>query len=53
MAASAEPKIGKPRMRPVREITWPETIEALIMPKTMGSIRKPDCIGVASCTICM
>ena len=28
-------------------------IEAIIMPTTIGSIRKPDSVGLAPCTICM
>ena len=50
---TAEPTTGNQRMWPVLEITWPETIEPLIMPITIGSISRPDSVGVAPCTICM
>ncbi len=50
---TAEPTIGKSRTCPVREMTRPEPIEAVIMPTTIGSIRKPDSVGDAPCTICM
>jgi len=52
-AISAEPKIGKIRVRPVREMMRPDVIEAVIRPATIGSMRKPDSVGVAPCTICM
>ena len=40
-------------MRPVREMILPEARLAVISPKTMGSIRKPDSVGEAPRTICM
>ena len=43
--ASAEPMIGKIRILPVREMTWPETMPALIMPTTIGSIIRPASVG--------
>ena len=36
----------------MREVSWPDTIDETMMPPTSGSIRKPDSIGVAPCTIC-
>ncbi len=48
-----DPTIGKVRTFPVRLMMRPEPIEATIIPATIGSIRKPDCVGEAPCTICM
>ncbi len=51
--ARAEPKIGKIRILPVREVIWPTPMPALIMPTTIGSIISPALVGEAPCTICM
>ena len=50
---AAEPTIGKSRMWPVREMTWPAPIEPAIMPATIGSISRPASVGEAPWTICM
>ena len=50
---SAEPTRGKTRVRPVLEISWPETSALVIIPTTIGSIRRPASVGEAPCTICM
>ncbi len=49
---SAVPTTGRNLYLPVLEVTWPETMEALIMPTTSGSICRPEVVGVAPFTIC-
>ncbi len=46
------PVIGKIAYLPVRAISWPEPIEASIRPAIMGSVAKPDWVGVRPVTIC-
>ena len=36
----------------MREVSWPERIDATMIPPTSGSIMKPASMGVAPCTIC-
>ena len=49
---SAVPAFGKMPYFPVRAISWPLTIEAIMRPRIIGSIRKPLSVGVAPCTSC-
>ena len=46
------PTIGKIRYRPVRAMTWPETIEPVMMPMTNGISSRPPLVGLAPFTIC-
>ena len=43
---SAVPMIGKILYRPVREMSWPDAIEASMIPPVSGSIATPDSIAL-------
>ena len=49
---SSVPTTGNTLYRPVRDVTWPERSEAVMIPATSGSMRKPLSIGDAPRTIC-
>lgn len=45
------PRIGKTFQRPVRLTIWPETVEAISRPNTIGSMWTPDIVGETPRTI--
>ena len=47
-----EPTTGKILYRPVREVTWPDSSEAAIIPPTSGRMSSPALVGEAPLTIC-
>jgi hypothetical protein len=49
---SSVPSTGNTLYRPVREVSWPAVSEAVMIPATSGSMRKPLSIGDAPRTIC-
>jgi hypothetical protein len=49
---SSVPTTGNTLYRPVRDVAWPERSEAVMIPATSGSMRKPLSIGDAPRTIC-
>jgi hypothetical protein len=51
-AMKAVPVIGKILYLPVREMSWPATIDEIIRPAIIGSIWKPLSVGVAPFTSC-
>ena len=46
------PATGNHLYRPIRLMTRPEMTEEPMMPTIMGSINRPDLVGVAPLTIC-
>ena len=46
------PVTGKMRYLPVREMIWPDPIEASRSPAIKGSVAKPDAVGLSPKTIC-
>ncbi len=36
----------------MRDVSWPDVTEAIMIPATSGSMRKPDSIGEVPRTIC-
>ena len=52
MVKNAVPETKNTLYFPVFEVTWPLTIEAIIIPATIGSINRPASVGFAPFTIC-
>ncbi len=48
---TAVPAIGKTFQRPVRLTIWPEAVEEISMPMTIGSMWTPDMVGETPWTI--
>src|SRR6266700_7621976 len=46
------PAIGNFLYLPVRDVIWPEIIDAVMMPSTSGRISRPAFVGEAPFTIC-
>lgn len=44
--------IGKTFQRPVRETIWPDAVDVISMPATIGNMCTPDMVGVTPCTTC-
>ena len=51
-AMTSVPATGNHLYRPNRLISCPDTIEVKMMPTIIGSISRPDAVGVSPLTIC-